>query len=43
MEKCSISTERSLVSLNTTSSPSLVSLTMTYGPYLKSSIDCVGV
>ena len=37
MEKCSISAERSLVSLNMTCSPSLVSLTMTCGPYLKSS------
>ena len=37
MEKCSISAERSLVSLNMTCRPSLVSLTMTCGPYLNSS------
>ena len=35
MEKCSISAERSLVSLNMTCSPSLVSLTMTCGPYFQ--------
>ena len=37
MEKCSISAERSLVSLNMTCCPPFVSLTMSCGPYLKSS------
>ena len=37
MKKCSISAERSLVSLNMTCSPYLVSFTLTCGPYLKSS------
>ena len=37
MEKCSISAECSLLSLNLICSPSLVSLTMTCGPDLKSS------
>ena len=37
LEKCSISAERSLVSLNMTCSPSLVSLTMACGPHFKSS------
>ena len=37
MEACSISAERSLVSLNMICSPSLESLTMTCGPYLKCS------
>ena len=37
MEKCSISAERSLVSLTMTYSPFLVSLTMTCGPCLKGS------
>ena len=35
MEACSISAERSLVSLNMTYSPSLESLTVACGPYLK--------